>query len=70
MTEATAEGSNTQNNATSIENTREEHFPHFGIIGANSFEGFRILEKITILIHLQKIITTYHYYYYQDSEED
>ncbi len=39
-TEATAEGSNQQNNATSNMNTRGGHFSHFGIVGANPFKGF------------------------------
>ena len=32
--------SNIQNNVTSNVNTEGRHFPHFGIIGANPFEGF------------------------------
>ena len=39
-TEATAGGSNQQNNTTSNMNTGGEHFSHFGIIGANLFGGF------------------------------
>ena len=39
-TRATAEGNNFQNNITSNVNTGGEHFPHFGIVGANLFGGF------------------------------
>src|SRR6266542_1443930 len=36
----TAGGSNSQNNATSNMNTRGEHFPHFGTVGANLIGRF------------------------------
>ncbi len=58
-TGATAGGNNQQINATSIENTRGGYFPHFSIIGANLFGGFRPLVII---------ITHHHYYYHQDLE--
>jgi len=37
----TARGSNLQNNTISNMNTKGGHFLHFGIIGANPFEGFK-----------------------------
>src|SRR6266540_5153149 len=40
ITEITAGGSNSQNNATSNVNTGGEHFSHFETIGANPFRGF------------------------------
>ncbi len=39
------EGSNQQNNITDTENIRRGHFSHFGIIGANLFEGFETFEE-------------------------
>ncbi len=42
MTGATAEESNSQQNAISNMNTEREHFPHFGTVGANPFRGFGI----------------------------
>ncbi len=44
-TKATAEGNNSQNNATSNINTRGGHFPYFGTVGVNSFGGFGTFEN-------------------------
>src|SRR6266540_2218643 len=45
ITEATAGGSNLQNNITSNVNTGGGYFSHFSIIGANPFKGFRTFER-------------------------
>ena len=45
ITEATAGGSNQQNNATSNVNIEGGHFPHFGTVGANLIGGFRAFEN-------------------------
>jgi len=39
-TEATARGSNIQNNATNMGNIGGEYFSHYGMIGTNLFRGF------------------------------
>src|SRR6266540_3728481 len=45
ITEATAGGSNFQNNATSNVNIGREYFPHFSTVGANPLEGFETFEN-------------------------